>query len=80
MGFTPQQVNQMSLWQWFAALNGYIAANSPRDGSKLTESEADDLFAWIEQDAGGSRVLSTQTWWWEGEWPEPAGRVTFTLT
>ena len=69
----------MSLWQFFAAVNGYIEANSPKDGNKLSEAEADDLFDWIERDVGGPRVLSTQTYWWEGDWPEPAGVVTFTV-
>ena len=78
MGFTPQQVNAMSLWQWFAALNGYIEANTPKDGgSKLTESEAEDIWNWIEQDGSGPRRVSTQTYWWDDEWPVPAGVVTF---
>lgn len=62
MGFTPQQVDDMSMWQFFAALNGYIAANSPKEGNKLTESEADDLFAWIERDSVPGK-LRTQTYW-----------------
>ncbi len=79
MGFTPQQVNDMSMWQWFAALNGYIAAHTSKGGDKLTEAEAEDLFAWIEADSGGPRTLSTQTWWWDADGPAPAGVVTFTV-
>lgn len=79
MGFTPQQVNDMSMWQFFAALNGFIEANSPKEGNKLTESEADDLFEWIERDGGGPRILSTQTYWWDERGPIPAGVVAFTV-
>lgn len=69
----------MSIWQFFAALNGHIQANSPKAGEKLTEAEAEDLFDWIMSDAGGPRIISTQTYWWEGEQPVPAGIVTFTV-
>jgi hypothetical protein len=48
MGFTPQQVNQMSVWQFLAAVDGYINANSPDDGS-LTSREVDELWAWIDR-------------------------------
>ena len=66
MGFTPQQIDDMSMWQFFAALNGYIAANSPKDGNKLTDAEADDLFDWIERDVVvGAR--STMTYWLDGD-------------
>ncbi len=77
VGYSPQQVRAMSMWQYFSALHGYIDANSPKDGNKLTDSEAEELFEWIERDSDGPRVLSTQTYWWDGEWPEPAGVVTF---
>mgnify|MGYP003652575765 CR=1 FL=1 len=66
MGFTPQQVNDMSMWQFFAVLNGYIAANTPKGSEKLSEKEADDLFAWIERDLV-SGTLRTQTYWLDGD-------------
>lgn len=37
----------MSIWQYMAALDGFIAANSPEDKG-LTSKEADDLWSWIE--------------------------------
>ncbi|CDM57195.1 hypothetical protein [Rhizobium favelukesii] len=37
----------MSMWQFTAAVEGYIAANSPDDG-KMGDKEADDLFAWLK--------------------------------
>lgn len=76
MGFTPQQVNAMSMWQFFAAMNGYVAANSPRDAGKLTEAEADDLFDWIERGMGRG-VRSTMTYWIDGDRLVPWRRVQF---
>ena len=78
MGLTPQQVNDMSMWQYFAALHGYIDANTPKDGNKLTDSQADELFDWIEQGESSAVELSTQTYWLDGLHLVPAGVVTFT--
>lgn len=47
MGFTPREVGQMSVWQYMAALDGYIAANSTEDDKGLTKAEEDDLAAWL---------------------------------
>ncbi|UGX87124.1 hypothetical protein [Phyllobacterium meliloti] len=47
MGFTPQEVNAMSIWQFMAALDGYEKANSSGEDKKLTEQEKDELFEWI---------------------------------
>jgi hypothetical protein len=47
MGFTPQQVDEMSAWQFMAALDGYIKANSPeKDG--LSSKETDELWEWLK--------------------------------
>jgi len=46
MGFTPQQVNEMSMWQFMAAVDGYVEANTADDGS-LTTQEIDDLWDWL---------------------------------
>ncbi len=49
MGFTPQEVNGMSVWQFLAAADGYIQANSSEEGgSRLTEAEKDELFEWVQ--------------------------------
>lgn len=79
MGFTPQQVDAMSMWQFRAALNGYVEANSPKGGEKLSETEAADLFDWIDApDARGA--LTTQTYTFDDTGRlAPAGIVTFTL-
>jgi len=47
MGFTPQQVNDMSVFQWMAVCDGYARANAVDDGS-LSKSEQDDLWSWMQ--------------------------------
>lgn len=47
VGYTPQQVNEMSMWQFMAAVDGYIKANTPDDG-KMTEPEVDELWDWLQ--------------------------------
>ena len=49
MGFSPQQVRAMSMFQYFAALDGFVAANSPEDKG-MTKQEEDELWAWLEAD------------------------------
>jgi hypothetical protein len=46
MGFTPQQVNEMSMWQFMAAVDGYVEANTADDRS-LTTKEIDELWDWL---------------------------------
>ncbi len=77
MGFAPQHIDQMSMWQFFAALNGYVDANTPKDGNKLSEGEADDLFDWLERDTVAG-VLSTMTYWLDGDRLVPWRGVEFT--
>jgi len=38
----------MSMWQTFAALNGYAKAHNPDSGKELSTAEADELWAWME--------------------------------
>ncbi len=47
LGFSPQQVNEMSMWQFMAALDGYVTAHSADDGKSLTKDEEDDLWEMI---------------------------------
>lgn len=49
MGFTPQQVGAMSLWQFMAAVKGYAKANNPDDGKSLTAAEEDALWAAVAE-------------------------------
>lgn len=39
----------MSLWQYLAALEGYIAANSSDDDKRISASEADELWQFIQE-------------------------------
>lgn len=47
----PTEVDRQSVWQMTAAWNGYVQAHSPKDGAKLSDAEADELFDWIEAGA-----------------------------
>lgn len=37
----------MSVWQFYAAVEGYVAAHCPDDG-KMSDREADELFEWLK--------------------------------
>jgi len=39
MGFTPQEIDQMSVWQYMACVQGYIEANSSDDNKRLDREE-----------------------------------------
>lgn len=45
IGFTPQDIDGMSMWQFQAAVTGYSAQF---DDGGMTESEATDLFDWLQ--------------------------------
>lgn len=47
MGFSPQEVNAMSVWQFMAAVDGYVKAHSQEDGT-LSEKEKDDVWEWLQ--------------------------------
>ncbi|MVA73592.1 hypothetical protein GOZ81_21345 [Agrobacterium vitis] len=51
IGFSPQQVRAMSLFQYFSALDGWMAANVPEDEGALSEKEKVDLWDWLEQES-----------------------------
>lgn len=38
----------MSVWQFFAAVDGYIKANTTEDKKSLSKSEANDLWRYLE--------------------------------
>lgn len=48
IGFTPQQVNEMSVWQFVAAVDGYVEANTPDDDRSLTVTEIDELWDFVQ--------------------------------
>lgn len=37
----------MSVWQYMAALDGYIDANTPDEDKGLSKQEADELADWL---------------------------------
>jgi len=45
MGFTPEQINAMSIWQYMACVDGYIEANSSEDSRGMAKSEYDAVAA-----------------------------------
>lgn len=79
IGFTPQQVDQMSTWQLQAAVAGYVAAHNPAAKSKMSKAERDELFDWIEGLATDETVFSTMTYRLDGEHLVEAGTVTFRI-
>ena len=66
----------MSVWQFNAALNGYVRAHSPGE-NKLSESEKDTLFDWIDAANSNALTLTTITYDWDGERLVPSRRITF---
>jgi hypothetical protein len=48
MGFTPQQVNAMSIWQFMAVCDGFSKSRDNAKG-KISGSEVDELWAWISE-------------------------------
>lgn len=77
MGWTVHEVKCASLWEFFAAWHGYVDANTSRDKAKLSDADAEDLFAWLEAGNDNPRALSTQTYWLDDGRLVPAGVVTF---
>lgn len=51
MGFTAQQVDEMSLWEFGAAVDGWNRANGADEGSggALSSKEKDELWDWLQQ-------------------------------
>ena len=47
MGFSPQQVDAMSMWQFMAAVEGWARAHDPDAAGKLSASEKDDLWEMV---------------------------------
>jgi len=53
MGLSPSEVMGLSVFQYLAALDGYIEANDPDGEKKLSETEKDDLWDWLNRDSDG---------------------------
>lgn len=48
MGWGVAEARTVSLWQFLAAWEGFIQANSPEEEKKLSPKEVDELWDWIE--------------------------------
>jgi hypothetical protein len=53
LGFSPQQMDEMGLWQINAVFEGWNKAHAPAEsgepGHKLSEKEKDDIWAWMQE-------------------------------
>jgi hypothetical protein len=48
MGFSPTEVDRMSVFQYMAALDGFAAANDPESAKRLSANEQDELWTWLQ--------------------------------
>lgn len=48
LGFTPQQVDACSFWQFSACVEGYNKANNPDEPQAPSNAEFDDMLARYE--------------------------------
>lgn len=48
IGYTPTQINDMSIWQYMSAVEGYAKAHNPDSAKELSPSEEAELWAWME--------------------------------
>ena len=80
MGWTVHEVKRTSVWEFFSAFNGFIEANSTKQGNKLSEDEKDRIWEQMrELEFPTSTSLSTQIYRLNGVSLVSAGVVTFTI-
>lgn len=68
MGFTPQQVYQMSMYEFNASVTGFVKANTPIEKGKFSsEEERDEVFDWLlKQDTPTKEILKNKVYLWDG--------------
>lgn len=69
IGFTPQQVMDMSIWQFNKAVEGYIKANSSKEDKKFASKEEEDsIFDFMLNGFGikTKTTLKNNVWLWDG--------------
>jgi hypothetical protein len=52
MGFTAREVDQMSMWEFRAAVDGWNRANGNAEdssGGPLSEREKDEIWEWMQE-------------------------------
>lgn len=79
MGFTPQEVDRMSVWQYAAAVNGFNRVNAADGGNKLTDAEKAELSEWILSVPTVPRRLSNIVYSWDGVSFAPVKTVSFEI-
>ena len=68
IGFTPQQVYEMSMYEFNVAVRGFIRANTPVEKGKFaSEDERDDIFDWLmRQELPNKKTLKNKIYLWDG--------------
>jgi len=79
MGFTPQEVDRMSVWQYVAVVNGFNRASSADGGNKLTDAERMELSEWILSAPTAPRRLSNIVYSWDGRGFSSVRAVSFEI-
>lgn len=62
MGFSPAQIDAMSIWEFVAVLDGYIEANTVEDSKKvnLSEEEKEEMYNAIMERNAEEAALSAR--------------------
>ena len=62
MGFSPAQIDAMSIWEFDAVLDGYIEANTVEDSKKvnLSEEEKEEMYNAIMERNSEEAALSAR--------------------
>ena len=62
MGFSPAQIDAMSIWEFDAVLDGYIEANTGEDSKKvnLSEEEKEEMYNAIMERNAEEAALSAR--------------------
>lgn len=50
MGFSPRQVDAMSVWEFQAAVDGYLRANGAESNGGLTDADEEELWQMIQSE------------------------------
>lgn len=51
MGWSVADVKSSSMWEFMAAVDGYVGAQGGEE--KMSNAEADDLWQWLQSKEGG---------------------------
>lgn len=53
------------MWQYFAALNGYIQANASSENRKMSTDEAEDLLDWVTEGYESTVQYQGHVYFWD---------------